>query len=261
MADLAVPPQVSSLLHDLAIRLPVILGKNLTGIYLYGSLTQRAFIPERSDIDCIVVTRRDLSDSQFKRIDALLARHLKTNPWAARLQMSFLIKDEVLTMDSRACLFQLGVFQRCGSDGNPIIWMNVLQSGIVLCGPPPQSFVPTITREILFQALAREVGYLREEIILKPQSEWRDLDSYRAYAVLTLCRILYSHGKGTIVSKKRAARWAITRLPGQLAEIVRQALASDAGKLTTSIPRARIEQFISYVEAKIHCGPNGPTEV
>src|SRR4030095_15045241 len=144
-----IPNQVTDLLQELTSQLPVLLGKNLFGVYVYGSLTQRAFNPKRSDIDCIVVTNRELSDAQFRKLDRWLARNLRTNPWAARLQITFLIKDEILTMDSKGCLFQFGRLRRSGSDGNPIIWMNVLKSGIVLYGPRPESFVPEITDEIL----------------------------------------------------------------------------------------------------------------
>ena len=249
-----IPTQVSALLQDLTTRFPVILGRNLVGIYLYGSLTQRAFDPRRSDIDCIVVTERDLSEAQFRRLGGWLARAAESNPWVARLQMLFLIRNEVLTMNSKACLYQFGHLKRSGSDGNPIIWLNVLESGVVLFGPRPESFVPQITPEILFQALEREVGYLREEISCKPESEWRDVPSYRAYAVLTLCRILYSLIKGTIVSKPRAARWAIKHLPEEWREIIIQALETDDGKRLTGIPLSRIEQFIGFTDAQLHPG-------
>ncbi len=63
-----IPAKVSALLRELAAQLPVILGRNLFGVYLYGSLTQSAFDPRRSDVDCIVVTRRDMSDAQFRRL-------------------------------------------------------------------------------------------------------------------------------------------------------------------------------------------------
>ncbi len=176
-----IPAKVSALLRELAAQLPVILGRNLFGVYLYGSLTQSAFDPRRSDVDCIVVTRRDMSDAQFSRLGEWLKRSAESNLWVARLQMLFLNRDEVLTMDARACLYQFGVLNRGTSDGNPIIWMNVLKSGVVLYGPRPETFVPAITPQILFEALAREVGYLREEISEKPESEWRDVPHYRVY--------------------------------------------------------------------------------
>ena len=251
------PSEVSALLRELATRLPAVLGRNLVGVYLYGSLTQRAFDPARSDVDCIAVTRRDLSDAQFKRLDAWLARLARSNPWASRLQMVFLIRDEVLTMNSRACLYQFGVLRRGGSDGNPIIWMNVLESGVPLYGERPESFVPEITPEILFEALVREVGYLREEMSVKPESEWRDVPYYRAYAALTLCRILYSHAKGAVVSKRRAARWAVKRLPEEWHDLILRALARDDAWLGTDAALSLIRRFIAFADARL-CAAQPP---
>jgi len=248
-----IPTQVSALLQDLTLRLPVILGRNLVGIYLYGSLTQRSFNAKRSDVDCIVVTERELSDAQFRKLGEWLARAVGSNPWAKRLQISFLIKNEVLTMDSKGCLYQLGLLKRSGSDGNPIIWINVLKSGVVLFGPRPETFVPAITPEILFRALEREVAYLRDEIG-NPKSEWRDVSTYRAYAVLTLCRILYSFRKGTIVSKQRAARWAIKHLPQEWEMMVVQALESDMTEASErpDISLILIEEFIAFADSQLH---------
>ena len=250
-----VPAQVSSLLEEVAARLPELLGRNLVGVYLYGSLTQRAFDPARSDVDCIVVTRRDLTDAQFRRLEAWLSKASESNPWMKRLQMTFLIRDEVLTMNSRACLYQFGRLARTGSDGNPIIWLNVLESGAVLHGPPPGSFVPPISYETLFAALVREVDYLREEICEKAESEWRDVPFYRAYAVLTLCRILYSHRKGAVVSKKRAAAWALKHLPEEWHELIRRALAAPPEGPST-LPLPRIKRFIAFAEAQLHAAPS-----
>jgi predicted nucleotidyltransferase len=247
-----IPAQLSALLRDLVARLPVFLGRNLVGIYLYGSLTQSAFNSARSDVDCIVVTEHALSDAQFRRLREWLVLSTKSNTWTARLQMSFLLRDEVLTEHSPSCLYQFGKLKRSRSDANPIIWMNVLKSGVVLNGPRPEAFVPRITPEILFRALVREVGYLREEIIEKRESKWRDVAFYRAYAVLTLCRILYSFKMTTVTSKPRAAKWAINHLPDELSKIVTQALASDAGKLRGSISLRRIARFIDFVDAELH---------
>lgn len=76
--------------------------------------------------------------------------------------------------------------------------------------------------------------------------------AYRAYAVLTLCRILYSFRKGTIVSKPRAATWAIKYLPKEWSDIILQALATNDEGRTAGIALLRIEQFIEFVEAELH---------
>jgi hypothetical protein len=224
----------------------VLLGDNLTGIYLYGSLTQGSFDPARSDIDCIVVTREELSEEEFTAAGEWLERSARENPWTVKLQMSFLLRTQVLVMDSKACLYQFGRLVRCGSDGNPIFWMNILKSGITLYGPPAAEFVPEITPAILHEALVRETGYLRDEFS-NENSEWRDVPKYRAYAVLTLCRILYSQATGEIGSKPEAARWARCALPLELQEIVDRALAGDSG----DIPLERIREFVELAGERL----------
>jgi len=104
-----------------------------------------------------------LSDTQFKKLDAGLKRAAKSNPWTTCLQILFLPRDDVLTMNAKACLYQFGKLDRSSSDGNPIVWMNILNSGIVLHGARPGTFVPKFTPESLYEALVREVGYLREK--------------------------------------------------------------------------------------------------
>ena len=247
----SLPAELSTLLHDIQADLPSLLKGNLVGIYLHGSATQKSFNPKRSDVDVIVVTHRNLSDAQFRRVDAWLAEASCANPWTRRLQMPFLIRGEVLKMNSRACLYQFGDFHRTGSDGNPIIWMDVMKNGIVLYGPRADSFVPPIGHQILWSALKREVHYLREEFCEKPDSPWRDVRSYRSYAVLTLCRILYSSRHGTIVSKPGAGAWAIKRLPKGWEKMIRQALEIDEGRSRRSISRTFIVQFIEFVERQI----------
>ncbi len=117
-----IPAQASRLLTDLTAALPEILAGNLVGLYLYGTLTQRAFDPARSDIDGIVVTERELIEAQFEALGSWLARQAEANPWTVRLQLSCLLRDEVLTMNAKACSYPFGVLRRSGSDGNPIIW-------------------------------------------------------------------------------------------------------------------------------------------
>ena len=242
-----IPGDVNSLLGEIAAGFPALLGDNLAGIYLYGSLTQGAFDPARSDIDCIVVTRKELSDAEFEAVGEWLERSAAGNPWTARLQMGFLLRTQVLVMNSKACLYQFGGLVRCGSDGNPIPWMNILKSGVTLYGPLPAEFVPAITGAVLHDALVRETGYLREEFE-NENSEWRDVPKYRTYAVLTLCRILYSHATGEIGSKPEAAAWARPGLPRELLEIVDRAL-TDGDRAEIAIERIR--EFIELVSERL----------
>lgn len=124
-----------------------------------------------------------MTEAQFASLGLWFEETARFNEWAALLQASILIRDEVLLMDSPGCLYQFGKLTRSGSDGNPIFWLNILESGVTLYGESPANFVPEITREIVFEALQREVGYIRDEFA-NPESEWRDKPKHRAYACL-----------------------------------------------------------------------------
>ena len=240
-----IPTKLSTQLHDLGTQLPEVLGRSLVGVYLYGSVTHSGFNPKTSDVDCLVVTLRELSDAQFRRLGSWLAQMEKSNPWTVRLQISFLLKDQVLTMNSRACHYQFGVLNRGSSDGNPIVWLDYQSKGKILFGPRPETFLPEITQEILSEALERELGYLSEEIS-KRASEWRDVPMYRAYAVLTVCRILYSSEKRSIASKTAAAKWVLRRWPRHWTKIINQGLAYNEFGREAEISLKDIEEFISF---------------
>ena len=247
----SVPVEFVTLVDRLTESLPQLLGSDLVGLYAYGSLLDRSFVPGRSDLDCIAVTEQPLDDQTFGRIEGWLSDAAREDPCFVRLQMSLLIKDRILEDDPTACLYQFGTVRHSGSDGTPIIWLDFFQRGLTLLGPDPRSFVPTITPEVLHEALVREVGYLREEISLKPDSEWRDRRSYRAYAVLTLCRILYSEATGAVTSKSRAAEWAVGQTPDEFHRLIRQAKGVSEDIASGELPISLIESFINFVEGEL----------
>jgi len=209
-------------------------------------------------VDCIVVTKRDLSDAQFRKLEKYFARVAKSNPWTARLQISFLTRDKLFTVNRKACLYQFDVLTRSGSDGNSIIWNNIMKSGVVLFGGRPDTFVPAISPAMLLESVERELGYLREEIT-NPKSEWRDVPFYRAYAVLTLCRILYTFKKGKVVSKPVAARWALKHLPDGFHKVIHcadfcasQNVWRREAKQAARLTLRQIERLIDFVDAQLH---------
>src|SRR5690349_6642125 len=106
-----IPSPIAGTLGALRIALAQSLGANLIGFYLYGSLTQRAFDPRHSDVDCLVVVRRDLSATQFRKLKARLAAAAVDDPWMRRVQMQVLVQRSLLRSDTRGALYQFGVLQ------------------------------------------------------------------------------------------------------------------------------------------------------
>lgn len=248
------PVEAAALLDHISVNFSVLLGRNLVGIYLYGSITNSSFRQNRSDIDCIVVTKRRVSEAQFRKLNTWLQRLTESHKWAARLQVSFLVKAELLVWSDpsnpTSCSFQFGILQRCGSDGNPIIWLDHLRRGKVLVGPPAESFLPAITEEMLTTALKRELGYLREELANR-ESEWRDVLMYRAYATLTICRILYTQAKGTVVSKSIAAGWTMRTFPSCYCEIIEKALSYNKTGRDVQISLRTLRRFLEFAARSI----------
>jgi hypothetical protein len=249
-----IPDAVSPVLAKLAHGLPNLLGANLVGLYLYGSVLDSEFDPAGSDVDCIAVTQRALDEATFRQLDRWLTDAAPEDPWFKRLQILFVVKQNLLIEDRLACLYQFGVLKRSGSDGNPIIWMDFFQRGRTLLGPHPESFVPEITAEILYRALVREVGYLREELVAKRDSEWRDIPSYRGYAILTLCRILYSLRTGEVAPKREAALWAMDHTSTEWHDLIQHGVAVAETGALEGLPLCRIEAFIEYVHAQLDPG-------
>lgn len=48
---------------------------------------------------------------------------------------------------------------------------------------------------------------------------------YRRYAIVTMCRMLYTFRHGAVVSKPEAARWELGALDARWHELIRQAMA------------------------------------
>ena len=83
-------------LDHLARQLQADLGRNVVGLYVYGSLTQNAFDARRSDVDCVAVIRRGLSPVVVSRLRANLGRLSGRHSWMRRLQLTILIQRELL---------------------------------------------------------------------------------------------------------------------------------------------------------------------
>jgi hypothetical protein len=248
------PDRLEKLLQAFTDEWPALLDGELVGIYIYGSLTQAAFDPARSDVDMIAATRRPPGTQLGTTIQKWLTRQASANEWTRRLQLMVVASADVFTADAPAFHYQFGKCSLGRTDGNPIPWINIIESGVTLCGPPARTFVPAVTQAVLHETLLREIGYIRDELGKGRESEWRDKPKYRAYAVLTVCRILYSHTSGSIVSKPAAAEWAMEKLDPSWHGLISAALAHDAGR-SFSLPLRELRRFVGFAETSLYLVP------
>lgn len=251
-----VPEDLSGLLQAIAIDLPAILRGNLVGIYLWGSLSYNAFDETCSDVDCIGVTRRDLDDREFSKLDEWFKNKKRANQWVDRIDMRFVINREFLDRNSRCCGFYhyAGRLIRHGSDGNPIIWMNIAQSGITLWGRDAKLIAPRVSAQCLNEALLLELNYLREDLTSHVGNRSDKAFIHNAYAVLTACRVLYSAYHGALASKGEAYKWAMETVPPIWRAVIQNARANrlkNAGSTTPQLEKDAVH-FIEFVAGEVN---------
>jgi hypothetical protein len=235
-----IPEELAELLRSIAADFPVILKENLVGVYLWGSLTYGAFDERCSDVDSVVVTRRDPDDAEFSSLEKWFSESEGRNSWTERLDMRFVIDGEFLDKQSRCCGYHSGKLVRHGSDGNPIIWLNVGECGMTLWGEDAGQIAPAITDQCLNDALLLELDYLKEDLAKNAGDRSDRSFRHNAYAVLTACRILYTARHRRIVSKERAYDWAVEAIPSAWRRAVAEARSnrlSSHGQTTPDLER------------------------
>ena len=251
-----IPKDLSSLLEAMATDFPAILHGNLVGIYVWGSLTYDAFDETCSDFDSVEVTRRHLGDREFSELDGWFKTKAEQNRWVKRIDMRFVIDRELLDKASRCCGFynHTGKLTRHGSDGNPIIWMNVAQCGITLWGKDAKLIAPHVSDQCLNDGLLLELNYLKEGLASRIGDRSDKAFVYNAYAVLTACRILYSARHRALASKDQAYAWAMETVPPMWRAVihaVKENRLKNAGS-TTLKSEQDAKQFVEFVSGEVN---------
>lgn len=227
-------PQV---LREFAAGLRVELAENLVGAYLVGSLAVGDFDLD-SDVDFLVVTRKELTDATAR---ALQAMHVRIHGMgcypAAHLEGSY---------------FPQGMLNRAEAVGTEPLWYLdngsttlersthcnqwhtrwvLRERGVVLTGPDPREIVapvaaPAMQREATAALRLTLDGFMAA--ISSPLSFWNSRFG-QAFAVLNSCRVLYTQRTGVVQSKRAGATWAKQTLDRAWTGLIDQAWAEREG--------------------------------
>ncbi|PWI34068.1 nucleotidyltransferase [Vibrio albus] len=76
------------------------LGDNLHSLYLFGSVARKTAIPEQSNLDIVVITRRPISDKANSVISTIKWRFKRTYPFITDLSFQFGLAHEVMDLSS-----------------------------------------------------------------------------------------------------------------------------------------------------------------
>ncbi|MGH2537958.1 MAG: aminoglycoside adenylyltransferase domain-containing protein [Candidatus Promineifilaceae bacterium] len=241
-----------------------ILGGRFVGLYLYGSLASGGFEPGRSDVDFLVVSDGPLPAELTPALQALHSRLGADHPdWAARLEGSYIPRPALRRHDpaqARHLHLAIEANGQLRLEAHASDWIfqrHILrEQGVVLAGPPPATFIdpvgPADLRRAVLDILAEWwAGMPADPAPLQGLG-------YPAYAVLTMCRALYTLEHGALVTKAAAARWAQQALGPPWADLIGRALAGRPEDAAVSLAEAL--DFIRFTLARSRevAAPAGP---
>lgn len=250
-------PEVDALLATLLSSVQRVLGRDFVAMYLYGSLAVGDFDPLHSDIDYVVVTAGELADATFAALRAMHARVAAADSkWVTEIEASYIPQAALLRYDpqnarhphiDRGPGAQLNWEQH---DCDWIIQRYVLhEHGIALAGPPPQNLIDPISSAELRRATLDLLSVWWVPMIDDPQRLYHN--GYQAYAVLTMCRILYTLKYGAVVSKPVAARWVRETQEGAWGDLIARASDWDLRREDIGATQALITHV--YAQAQKVC--------
>lgn len=206
--------EVNSIIEKLIGGHKRIFGEKTVGFYLYGSLVWGDFDIHSSDIDTLCVISSEITIDELEKLRILHEEIVSENPlWRNRIEVHYAPLDGL--QNFRRVSFKMGNI----SPGEPLHmidsgidwideWYCVQEYAITLYGPDQKKVIPHIEKQEFIQTICRYAQSFRERVRTCKESCYS-----QAYAILTLCRALYTLKNEEQISKPAAARWAMDFVP------------------------------------------------
>ena len=253
----AIPPKTRAYLAELVERLRTVLGGELVGVYLGGSLALGGYDERRSDVDVAVVAHGVLSDATKDAIVAAVrheslacpARGLELVAYTAAAARTPTADPgyELNLNTGRAMPFHVSYAP--GDDrGEGKHWYAIdrailRERGRVLVGPAAAEVFAAMPRAVMLRLLAESIRWHDEAGIARGDD-----------AVLNACRALrYAH-EGRWWSKQAAGEWAVERLAD--GGLVSDALAVRRGT-GDGLGAARVRRFLHEARGSLEQAADG----
>lgn len=235
-----------------------ILGKDLLGVYLFGSSVHGG-IQKYSDIDLFVIANRNTTQKEKAQlVEALLkisgiymkeeklpiemtiVKQSDVNPWQYPPQFDFQYGEWMRDT------FEQGTVAPWDHKEMPdlaVLITQILLASKTLFGPEPDQLLCKVPHRDFMQALTEGVPDLISEL----ESDTRNV-------LLTLARIWSTVETDAIFSKPAAANWAIERLPPAVCPVMERARAICRGKEREHWEDLQdgIQPCADYIVAKIN---------
>lgn len=223
-------PAVNAVLRLLLEEVRGVLGPELVGMYLYGSLSLGDFEPGSSDIDFLVITEHALPDETVATLGTMHA-HIAASGlmWVEKLEGSYIPRAALRRYDPTNNRHPtIGADWPFGIHEHGSSWVIerhiIRERGVVIEGPSPEMLIDPVTPDDVRAAVWEALDGFWCTQLAGPEPEWLRTREYQAFTILTMCRALYTLAHGKVVSKPAAAAWARETLPPPWPDLVAKAL-------------------------------------
>ena len=211
-------PSAARYLEALTAEVVAVVGARLVGVYAHGSLLLGGYLPDRSDVDVVVVVEDPLTEAEQDDLAARLQEESLPCP-AVGLELSLVTRASAAAPDARPA-FELHVTtapeDRKVVDGHGHPGELDLVLHYAVCRRLDPDVFAEVPRPLVLNQLADELAWAAEH-------------NPTEYAVLNACRAWRYAVDGELVSKVDGGRWAEARLDDPELALVQAALARQTG--------------------------------
>ncbi|AIF42802.1 DNA polymerase [Virgibacillus sp. SK37] len=227
---------------------------DLVGVYLHGSLAMGCYNPQKSDVDLLVVVKKQLTEDTKKKLIREILLLEEKYP-SCRLEMSVILENEA-KHPSYPTPFELHYSKEhkrnyeedpnysCSNEFDPDLIAHMMMThyrGKLLYGKEIQQTFSAINKEDYIAACLQDVK----------DSRWKIREDL-VYYTLNLCRLLYFLGEGIIASKREGGEWALKVLPSKYHNLVGTCLTVYNGQRTEmEIDKIEATNFSDYMLKQI----------
>ena len=247
---------VNAVLREFLVSIQAIVGDQLRGLYLIGSLALGDFDSRSSDIDFVVVTDAELPEALVLALREMHARIARGGgPWATKIEAVYIPQAALSHSGAPPATARYPQIEKGGTlalerleDAWSAQRYTLREHGVAVAGPHPRTLLDPVDPD----AMRREGVAIMEQWLEQARHdpswlEWLRHRRNQAFVVQTLCRLLYTYETGAVASKPAAARWAQQSVSQRWAALIARSVAGqhDGGDAPESDERETVA-FVAY---------------
>lgn len=237
-----------------------ILGDNLRGLYIHGSIAMKCFNPTSSDIDVLVVVQDALDLDTKKRLEDVHLRLACDNPLELSVVLQRYLDNFVHPTpfefhygDDFKEAFETGTVDLTTPRSDPDLAAHFVIArhyGVAVVGEPAQSVFPNVPHKAYLDSIAQDARWSYNNVMCGPDE---GECAVPRYAVLNSCRILaYLDDTQNVMSKRGGGEWGLEHLPQKYAPVIQEALNEYAvAGSSQPVDAALLKAFVRYAYERI----------